>query len=371
MRGAAIEAATRAEKLIVSLASGEPGVAGDRGGSGRFNTVIASSMLNVAEFKGLLAGTAGALAQTPVILVMHENQIAYPAPHDGERDIHFALTNLTSCLAAERVVWNSGYNRDSFLEGIKQILKKMPDERPRNVTARILEKSVVLSPGIEADVFEAAGDVGDKVRVAKARSWSASDVRRTAGLRAGARGGRQARIGPARILWNHRWEHDKAPERFFRALQELSSRGVAFEITVIGESFGDAPESFARARSALDKHIVTWGFQQDRQSYVDAVADCDIAVSTADHEFFGISMLEAAAAGCRPLVPRRLAYPEIFPEEFLYDSEDELVSKLEGLIARIEVVRAESDSYSGLAAAYSWSNLAASWSELITSSGRS
>ncbi len=47
-----------------------------------------------------------------------------------------------------------------------------------------------------------------------------------------------------------------------------------------------------------------------------------IVVSTAWHEFFGISVIEAVRAGCRALLPRRLSYPELFPKEFLYDEGD-------------------------------------------------
>ena len=62
------------------------------------------------------------------------------------------------------------------------------------------------------------------------------------------------------------------------------------------------------------------------------LAGSDIAVSTALNEFFGLAMIEAAYSGCFPLVPDRLAYPEIYPVEFRYGSLDALVARLRSLV---------------------------------------
>ena len=57
------------------------------------------------------------------------------------------------------------------------------------------------------------------------------------------------------------------------------------------------------------------------------MAQADVVVSTADHEFFGIGIVEATAAGAVPLLPRRLSYPELLEplgtaaEPFFYDSD--------------------------------------------------
>ena len=46
--------------------------------------------------------------------------------------------------------------------------------------------------------------------------------------------------------------------------------------------------------------------------------DADIVLSTAQHEFQGLAVLQAVASGCLPAVPDRQAYPEIFAGEFRY-----------------------------------------------------
>ena len=50
------------------------------------------------------------------------------------------------------------------------------------------------------------------------------------------------------------------------------------------------------------------------------------------NEFFGLAMVEACYAGATPLVPDRLAYPELYGPEYRYAGADELVARLRGLI---------------------------------------
>ena len=69
-------------------------------------------------------------------------------------------------------------------------------------------------------------------------------------------------------------------------------------------------------------------------------------ISTARQENFGIAVIEAVRYGCVPLLPARLAYPEIIPKRFhpqvLYREPGELTNRLSRLItnyARFEKLR--------------------------------
>jgi len=88
----------------------------------------------------------------------------------------------------------------------------------------------------------------------------------------------------------------------------------------------------AEAAAALGDRLVHLGEPDDRDAYAGLLASADVAVSTAVNEFFGLAMIEACYAGCYPLVPDALAYPEIYPPEFRYAGEDQLVARLRGLI---------------------------------------
>jgi glycosyltransferase involved in cell wall biosynthesis len=117
-----------------------------------------------------------------------------------------------------------------------------------------------------------------------------------------------------RILWAARWEYDKDPDTFFRALDLLGQREVDFRLSVIGPKFRDVPPIFAWAAERFVDRIDRWGYQRSGADYGSALIEADVVVSTAAHEFFGLSVAEAAAAGAFPVLPRRLAYPEVFSD---------------------------------------------------------
>ncbi len=253
---------------------------------GEWDLLLCSDMLNLAEFLGLARGT---LPPRPTVAYFHENQLTYPVRREDERDYHFAISNLTTALAADAVWFNSAFHRDEFLTALPTFIKRMPDHQPLPQIQSIRAKAEVHPPGICPPAPR--------------------------GLR---------RPGPLRILWAARWEHDKNPETFFEALGLLQDNGVPFRVSVLGEQFRAQPPIFDQARSRFAGHIDRWGYQTSRAAYEAALADADVIVSTAVHEFFGISIVEAIAAGAFPVLPDRLSYPEILePAEpmgpFLYD----------------------------------------------------
>jgi len=274
MRHAAITFADQAKKLA------------DEGQ--RPDILFCSDMLNLAEFLGLADGALGKVAS---VVYFHENQLTYPVRFESERDYQFGVTNLTTALAATAVWFNSKFHRDQFLGALGRFLKKMPDHQPADVIKPIRAKSAVYPPGI------------NKPPVRKKRT-----------------------PGPMRILWAARAEHDKNPEDFFKALKQLKAEGTDFRLSVIGPQFRQMPQVFAWAKNFFAEHIERWGYQQQPADYAAALLDADVFVSTARHEFFGLSAAEAIAAGAFPLLPRRLSYPELLesvsstnPNEFFYD----------------------------------------------------
>jgi glycosyltransferase involved in cell wall biosynthesis len=108
---------------------------------------------------------------------------------------------------------------------------------------------------------------------------------------------------------------------------------------------------------------VHWGWLEARRDYLELMASCDLVVSTARHEFFGVAVLEAVRAGCFPVLPDRLAYPELFPTGMLY-RDGQLAEVLGRRIEAIDAVRRE--DLRGLAARYEWPRWEGAWRELLT-----
>jgi glycosyltransferase involved in cell wall biosynthesis len=246
-------------------------------------TVLCSTFIDVATLRGL--GPAW-LRRVPVLAYFHENQFAYPVQNEDGRDVHFALTNLTTALASDRLAFNSRYNLETFLTGSEDLLRQGCDIGFPDLRARLAAKAEVLPPGLAFEEIDAEP--------------------------------RRPSAGPPVIVWNHRWEHDKDPESFFAALFALDRTGVDFRLIVLGESFRQVPPVFAEAAARLGHRLLHCGYARSRREYAQWLRQGDIVVSTARHEFFGLAVLEAVRAGCRPLLPARLSYPELFPAEFLY-----------------------------------------------------
>jgi hypothetical protein len=102
-----------------------------------------------------------------------------------------------------------------------------------------------------------------------------------------------------------------------------------FRLALLGKRPRRDPEALVRLRRHLADRIIADGYL-NRTRYVELLGRADIVVSTAIHEFQGISLLEACSAGVCPLVPDDLCYREQYPDPFRYapDQPKALVDRL-------------------------------------------
>lgn len=262
------------------------------------DAIVASDMLDLTTFQAL---TRRRTAGIPMAVYFHENQLSYPwSPADRDvprrRDKHYGFINFATALAADAVYFNSKYHMASFFGELTPLLKHFPDHNELGMVDRLLERSSVLPLGM--------------------------DLRRLDRYGGGATGD-DGSDGPL-ILWNHRWEYDKNPEEFFEAIGQLAGEGIPFRVAILGENFSQVPAVFLKARAGLGQRVVQFGYAEGFESYARWLHSADVLPVTSRQDFFGASVAEAVYCGCRPLLPERLAYPELIPENcrkavFYYD----------------------------------------------------
>jgi len=243
--------------------------------------ILASSMIDLSIFRAL---TRTRLADVPVAMYFHENQLSYPQSRRQNHGWRYGFINYVSALCADANFFNSQFHLDDFMAKLPRMLKHFADYNELQTIDEIGGKSSVLPLGIDLRRF-------DDNRIEPATK------------------------GPRIILWNHRWEHDKDPATFIRCMIKLAEEGYEFKLAITGEQYGEMPTAFRQAQSLLGDRIIQFGYVESFAEYANLLWKADYVVSTAQQEFFGVSVCEAIYCGCIPILPDRLNYPHLITEE--------------------------------------------------------
>lgn len=271
--------------------------------------LLCTSMTDLSALRGFVP----ALSRLPTAVYYHENQFAYPQNPDPQarqtNPVEPQILSLYTALCATRVVFNSAYNRDSFLAGARQLLHKLPDHVPEGLLHGIEQASVIPVP-LEDGLF--------------------SPRRKPA----------PSEPELLEIVWNHRWEYDKGPQLLLAIVQGLIARGLRFRLHLLGQRFRSAPVVFSDLERLLQDYAAVLGitagqtaYIEDQQDYYSVLAQADVGLSTAEHDFQGLSVLEACALGCAPLAPQRLVYPEYLPAQCLYQGTGSIAEQADSAVA--------------------------------------
>lgn len=300
-----------------------------------YDGLIVTDLMSLADLKAL-----GGAYLPPAVVYFHENQLTYPSAPDEPMDYQFGFTNLTTALSAEKVIFNSHTHYHSFFSALPGFLNMMPEYKSKWTISAVKDKSEVIYPGCHF-------------------------LKKQNGIK-------RASGETPLIIWNHRWEFDKNSEDFFYALGQVMNQGIDFRIALLGENFQAMPKEFVAAKETFGKRIAVYGYVESKTDYAKWISEGDIVVSTAIQENFGISIVEAVRAGCTPLVPNRLSYPEIIPEayheDFLFTDRDDLVDKLVGLLSGASpVIREKASRLSRHMDAFAWEKMIAAYDEMLDS----
>ncbi|MDH3838383.1 MAG: DUF3524 domain-containing protein [Desulfobacteraceae bacterium] len=299
-----------------------------------YDGLITTDLMSLSDFKALCGPFC-----PPSMVYFHENQLTYPLAPGESRDFQFGFTDITTSLAADRILFNSQTHFDAFFSKLPVFLNMMPEYQPKWVVDEIRNKADVLYPGCH---FPAPVNIPNVL--------PEEDL-------------------PPLIVWNHRWEFDKNPAGFFNALDKILERGLNFRLALLGENFQVVPKEFIAARKRFKNRIVWYGYEESREKYRQWLMQGTIVVSTANQENFGISVVEAIRYGCIPLLPDRLSYPEIIPEvfhgDFLYKDQTELVEKLSFLILNYSHFTEKQRHLSAAMERFAWENMINQYDEIL------
>ena len=299
----------------------------------RYDLVVATGLLDLAQVRAVWGART-----PPLLLYLHESQISYPVPPGGSAGAELLWKDVTNLAAADHLVFNSEFHRAAFRARLPAVIDQLPDAeaRPEVPLAKLDRHSSVLYPGCRFDAPNPESRPDD----------------------------------PPVVIWNHRWEFDKDPSGFVAAMTRVAERGVAFGVALLGERLIPEPEALVRARAALAGRIVYDGFPS-RPDYLRQLARGSVVVSTAVQENFGIAIMEALHAGCMPLLPRRLVYPELIPAELhdrcLYDDPDDLIDRL---TRELQTPATERGRWRQIAARHAWPQVTDAYDALFETVAR-
>lgn len=303
------------------------------------DVIICTSMLDLPTFVSLARHQ---LKNTPILLYFHENQFAYPwSPNDPDKNLkrehHYGFISYKSALVADKVIFNSLYNQESFLNGVNDLLSQLPDYNGKENITLIKQKSTVIPIGFNFKIYDEN----------KSNSNNNTPI----------------------ILWNHRWEYDKKPELFFNTLFKLKKK-IDFKLIVLGEQKVKYPKVFDEAQQKLNENIIHFGYTNSFEKYVELLWQADILPVTSNQDFFGISVVEGIYCNCIPLLPNRLAYPEHLPTHlkntFTYNSNDEFENKLLYIIKNLAAFQKLQKEIKAKTKTLDWKIVFDNWENIIS-----
>jgi glycosyltransferase involved in cell wall biosynthesis len=247
-----------------------------------YDLLIACSMTDLSSLRGFIPN----LSTLPTIVYCHENQFYYPANEQQQGKLEQQIIQIYNFECADKVVFNSDFNRDSCLNGIAQLLNKLPDHVPKNLVKNIKDKSEVLSVPIHSQ----------KIDLTKNQSFT--------------------------ITWNHRWEYDKGLEHLLCLIKRIVSSDMDCKINILGQQFRKTPDEISKVISLIKdtKFEGTIGYIENRLEYFKTLASSHLVLSNSLHEFQGLAIMEAVKLNCVPVLPNRLSYQEFFPTKYLHES---------------------------------------------------
>ena len=215
-----------------------------------YDLLVATSMVDLATLRGLVPS----LARLPSLLYFHENQFDYPQ-QDGQPSLLEAqMVSLYAALAADALAFNSAFNRDTFLDGVDTLLRRLPDYVPAGIPALLAAKARVLPVPVEMGGTDAAGS--------RWPGTSQTGPRR-----------------PLRLVWPGRFEYDKGGGHLLLLLEALEKSGLIYQLALVGQQFRQLPAEFGDIESRGSHRMMDSGELPNQVASRAQRSQAEVAVS--------------------------------------------------------------------------------------------
>ncbi|MGI9577748.1 MAG: glycosyltransferase [Microthrixaceae bacterium] len=166
------------------------------------------------------------------------------------------------------------------------------------------------------------------------------------------------------MLWNHRWSHDKGLERAVMSLRTLAAEGIEFGVVVAGQDDHHDPHRGDALLEPIADRIVWKGWLAP-EDYRRLLVRADVVVACPLQENFGISVVEAVAAGCVPAVPDAMSFPETIDDPALRYAEGRLTTRLREVLTDLDHHRAVTEPCRRRLARFDWPCVAAEYDSAV------
>ncbi|TXR53180.1 tRNA-queuosine alpha-mannosyltransferase domain-containing protein [Reinekea thalattae] len=294
-----------------------------------YDFLVATSSVDLATVQSLYP----ALRNIPSLLYFHENQFAYPKTNQPKAMIDWQMVNLYSALRADYLVFNSQFNQQSFLTGVTELMRKLPDLVPKGITEKLADKSSVLAvPIVEPRALKPDAHAV----TSQTSSLPATDCKTISSKALEKATKASTQDNGITVLWNHRWEWDKNPALLLEIIKQVNEQALPIRFVLTGQQFRTVPTELQQIEQQFAHLIKQAGFIEQDEDYRATLQQCDVVLSTADHEFQGIAVMEAVSEGCVPLLPNRLSYPEFFDANFLYNGQKSIHQQATSAVKKLK-----------------------------------
>jgi len=138
------------------------------------------------------------------------------------------------------------------------------------------------------------------------------------------------------VAWIGRLDYDRRPAQFARMVLEAAKSDDSFDVMLFCKPLQKRLPIWKEMVEFFQERgrLLHYGFAPE-EKFGELLSNIDIVLTAYYSETFGFACGEAVYLGSLIVAPNDAVYPELYPKQFLYDSEKDGVGKLLNLFRKI------------------------------------